>query len=84
MAVRRCKKADLKHIAAATGATLTSSLATLEGDEAFDASLLGSSEEVVQERVSDDELILVKGPKARSAASIILRLNLFLKTKKLS
>ncbi|CAI5441207.1 unnamed protein product [Caenorhabditis angaria] len=73
MAVRRCKKSDLKRIAKATGATLTVSLATLEGDEAFDASLLGNAEEVVQERISDDELILVKGPKSRTASSIILR-----------
>ncbi|KAI1718640.1 TCP-1/cpn60 chaperonin family domain-containing protein [Ditylenchus destructor] len=73
MAVRRCKKSDLKRIAKATGATVTASLATLEGGEEFEASLLGSAEEVIQERISDDELILVKGPKARTAASIILR-----------
>ncbi|KAH7727078.1 t-complex protein 1alpha subunit [Aphelenchoides avenae] len=73
MAVRRAKKTDLKRIAKATGATLTASLATLEGDEQFDASLLGGAEEVVQERISDDELILIKGPKGRTAASIILR-----------
>ncbi|CAL2031391.1 hypothetical protein CAEBREN_17247 [Caenorhabditis brenneri] len=73
MAVRRCKKSDLKRIAKATGATLTVSLATLEGDEAFDASLLGHADEVVQERISDDELILIKGPKSRTASSIILR-----------
>ncbi|ETN72768.1 thermosome subunit alpha domain protein, partial [Necator americanus] len=73
MAVRRCKKTDLKRIAKATGATLVSSLATLEGDEAFDPSLLGHADEVVQERISDDELILIKGPKARTASSIILR-----------
>ncbi len=54
-------------------ATLVLSLATLEGDESFEASQLGSTEEVVQERVGDDELILVNGTKARSAASIILR-----------
>ncbi|KAL3090839.1 hypothetical protein niasHS_007214 [Heterodera schachtii] len=71
--VRRCKKADLKRIAKATGATLTASLATLEGDEQFDASLLGSADEVVQTRISDDELILIKGTKLKSAASIILR-----------
>lgn len=54
-------------------ATLTVSLATLEGDEQFDPSLLGFADEVVQERISDDELILIKEPKARTAASIILR-----------
>jgi len=73
MAVRRCKKNDLKRIAKATGAQFLSTLANLEGEESFDASMLGSAEEVVQERISDDELILIKGPKARTAASIILR-----------
>ncbi|XP_055933467.1 T-complex protein 1 subunit alpha-like [Argiope bruennichi] len=73
MAVRRCKKQDLKRIAKATGAQFLPSLANLEGEESFDASMLGEAEEVTQERICDDELILIKGPKARSAASIILR-----------
>lgn len=73
MAVRRCKKEDLKRIARATGATLVSSLANLEGEETFESSLLGSAEEVVQDRVGDDELILVKGTKVVSSASLILR-----------
>ncbi|CAL1275986.1 unnamed protein product [Larinioides sclopetarius] len=73
MAVRRCKKPDLKRIARATGAQFLPSLANLEGEESFDASMLGEAEEVTQERICDDELILIKGPKARSAASIILR-----------
>lgn len=36
-------------------------LANLEGEETFEASMLGNAEEVVQDRVCDDELILVKG-----------------------
>lgn len=54
-------------------ATLMSSLANLEGAEAFETSQLGIADEVVQERISDDELILIKGPKARTSSSIILR-----------
>ncbi|KAI7865687.1 T-complex protein 1 subunit alpha [Spinellus fusiger] len=73
MAVRRCKKEDLKRIAKATGATFISSLANLDGDETFEASSLGYAEEVVQERISDDECILVKGTKIQSSASVILR-----------
>jgi T-complex protein 1 subunit alpha len=73
MAVRRCKKDDLKRIAKATGATFITTLANLEGEETFEASFLGSAEEVVQERISDDECILVKGTKVHSSASIILR-----------
>ncbi|XP_042189998.1 T-complex protein 1 subunit alpha-like [Callorhinchus milii] len=60
MAVRRCLKKDLRRIAKASGATICSTLANLEGDESFDPSLVGQAEEVVQERICDDELILVK------------------------
>ncbi|OXM76645.1 T-complex protein 1 subunit alpha [Cryptococcus neoformans Bt63] len=73
MAVRRCRKEDLRRIAKATGATLISSLANLEGEETFEASSLGYAEEVVQERISDDELILVKGTKIVNSSSVILR-----------
>jgi len=73
MAVRRCKKVDLKRIAKATGATLVTTLCNMEGEETFEASSLGQAEEVSQQRVCDDELILIKKPAARSASSIILR-----------
>jgi len=73
MAVRRCKKADLKRIAKATGASFVTSLANVEGEESFEASMLGEAAEVAQERISDDELILIKGTKARTASSLILR-----------
>ena len=53
--------------------TLCLSLATLEGDEAFDASMLGYCDEVAQERVCDDELLILRGTKARTSASLILR-----------
>lgn len=73
MGVRRCKKEDLRRIAKATGATLVSTLSDLNGDEKFEVASLGYAEEVVQEKISDDECILVKGTKAFSSASIILR-----------
>lgn len=61
MGVRRVKKADLKRIAKATGATFLTSLSNMEGEETFDASMVGEASEVVQERISDDELIIIKG-----------------------
>jgi len=73
MAVRRCKKEDLRRIGKATGGTLILNLANLEGEESFDPSLLGSADEVAQERVADDELIIIKGCKTARTASIILR-----------
>ncbi|CCE65462.1 hypothetical protein TPHA_0L01050 [Tetrapisispora phaffii CBS 4417] len=73
MAVRRCKKEDLKRIARATGATLISSMSNLEGDETFESSYLGTCEEVVQAKFSDDECILIKGTSKHSSSSVILR-----------
>lgn len=73
MAVRRVLKKDMKRIAKATGGTIVSSLATLEGDEAYEAGNLGYCDLVAQERVCDDELMLFKGMKVRTCASVIVR-----------
>merc|ERR1711998_38500 len=73
MGVRRCLKSDLKRIAKATGGRLIESLATLEGEEAYDADCLGFADEVAQERVADDEMIYIRGTKARSSNTIVLR-----------
>lgn len=79
MAVRRVHKDDLKRIARITGATIVMSMANMEGEEVFEASNLGAAESVTQERVSDDELIVVNKPKAKTSASLILRgANLFM------
>lgn len=43
--------------------------ADMEGGETFDNSLLGNAEEVVEERVSDDDVILIKGAKSSRAVS---------------
>jgi len=72
MAVRRCKKEDLKRIAKATGGSVLGSLVDLNGNESFDPANLGSAEEVVQERIADDECILIRTGN-RKAASLILR-----------
>lgn len=73
MAVRRCKKEDLRRIARATGATLIGSMSNLEGDETFEASYLGTCQEVIQEKFSDDECILIKGTSRHSSSSMVLR-----------
>jgi len=73
IAARRVSKADMKAIARCTGATMCMTLANLEGEETFDTSFLGHAEEVYQERVCDDELLIVSNPKAKSSSSIIIR-----------
>ncbi|CAA2945099.1 T-complex 1 subunit alpha [Olea europaea subsp. europaea] len=72
IAVRRVRKEDLRHVAKATGATV-STFADMEGEETFDSSLLGYADEVVEERIADDDVIMIKGTKTTSAVSLILR-----------
>ena len=68
MGVRRVLKTDLKRIAKASGATLLMNLASDTGEEAFEPSFLGEAEEVVVERISDDEVILIRGFNKTKAA----------------
>lgn len=73
MAVRRVKKTDMKRIAKATGGNILLSLGNLEGEEVFDVADLGTAGVVEVERVSDDEIIVIRECKVNRAASIILR-----------
>ncbi|XP_027112964.1 T-complex protein 1 subunit alpha [Coffea eugenioides] len=73
IAVRRVRKEDLRHVAKATGATVVSTFADMEGEETFDPSLLGHADEVVEEHVADDDVIMIKGTKTTSGVSLILR-----------
>ncbi|KAL6569338.1 T-complex protein 1 subunit alpha [Orobanche minor] len=50
-----------------------STFADMEGEETFDSSFLGYADEVVEERIADDDVIMIKGTKSSSAVSLILR-----------
>jgi len=73
MAVRRVKKEDLKRIAKATGGVVVSTMADLEGNEAFDATMLGECSTVCEERVGDGELLYFRGCKSGQACTVVLR-----------
>eukprot|EP00850_Spirogloea_muscicola_P000030 SM000001S04432 [mRNA] locus=s1:115832:120078:- [translate_table: standard] len=73
LAARRVGKEDLRRIAKASGATPVLTLADMEGGESFDPSFLGMAEEVVEERVADDDVLMIKGLKSSRAVSILLR-----------
>ena len=49
-----------------------STFADMEGEETFDSSFLGQAEEVVEERVADDDVIMIKGTKTTSAVGSLL------------
>merc|ERR1712205_274940 len=73
LAVRRCKKDDLRRIAKLTGATLQITMADMDGDESFTPEMLGTADEVIEERVADDDHLIIKGGKTSNACSVLLR-----------
>ncbi|GLI64007.1 hypothetical protein VaNZ11_007161 [Volvox africanus] len=73
IACRRVEKDDLRRIAKATGATVVLTLADMDGNETFDPAHLGQAEEVVEERVADDNMIMIKGCKFSKAVTLLLR-----------
>jgi chaperonin GroEL (HSP60 family) len=56
-----------------TGARIVTTLADMDGNESFDTSVLGSADEVCEDRVGDGELIFVKGTKTQASCTIVLR-----------
>jgi len=73
IAVRRCKKEDLRRIARLTGGTLMITLADMEGNESFDASMLGQADEVSEERICDDDHLVIKGGMNTKSCCVLLR-----------
>lgn len=45
----------------------------MEGNETFDPASLGSCEEVVEERVADDDIVVFKGCASTRAVTLLLR-----------
>jgi len=73
IAVRRCKKEDLRRIAKLTGGQLMITFADLDGNESFDPSNLGVADEVMEERIADDDHLIIKGGKTQRCCSVLLR-----------
>eukprot|EP00932_Pfiesteria_piscicida_P007723 SRR837773.17905.p2 GENE.SRR837773.17905~~SRR837773.17905.p2 ORF type:complete len:277 (+),score=149.56 SRR837773.17905:747-1577(+) len=73
LAARRVDKKDIKRIAKCTGAQLLLTMANMEGEESFDPKFLGQAQEVVEQRVGDNDFIFIKGCKATKATTILLR-----------
>ncbi|EOD16759.1 hypothetical protein EMIHUDRAFT_451447 [Emiliania huxleyi CCMP1516] len=66
------RRDDLRRIAKLTGGTLMITLADMEGEESFDASMLGSAEEVSEERICDDDHLVISGGKTQRCCSALL------------
>merc|ERR1711988_1369853 len=73
LAVRRVKKEELRRVAKLTGGTMMITFADMEGAESFPPENLGIADEVMEERIADDDHIVIKGGKNSSACSVLLR-----------
>jgi len=73
IACRRVPKDDLRRVAKATGAQILLTLADMEGNETFDPESLGSCAEVCEDRVSDDDMIVLKDCKNMQACTMLIR-----------
>merc|ERR1740133_709626 len=79
LAVRRVDKKDMRRIAKCTGGQLILTMATIDGDEAFDQAYLGKADEVCEQRVGDNDFVFIKGCSTSKACTILLRgANLFM------
>ena len=70
---KRVSTRDLHRIAKSTGATVVESLVNLEGIEQFESSNLGSCKTFRQEKIGDNELIVLRGCGDGSSATVLLR-----------
>lgn len=73
LAVRRCKKEDLRRIGKLTGAQMMITFADMDGNESFTPEMLGTADEVIEERIADDDHLIIRGGKTQSACSVLLR-----------
>eukprot|EP00284_Hemiselmis_tepida_P009833 CAMPEP_0174926072 /NCGR_PEP_ID=MMETSP1355-20121228/9629_1 /TAXON_ID=464990 /ORGANISM="Hemiselmis tepida, Strain CCMP443" /LENGTH=547 /DNA_ID=CAMNT_0016172079 /DNA_START=41 /DNA_END=1684 /DNA_ORIENTATION=+ len=73
IACRRVKKDDMRRIAKVTGGSIQLSLAGMDGDESFDPSLLGQADKVYEDRVGDNEMLVIEGCASHKSCSILLR-----------
>ena len=73
IAIRRVGKADMRRIAAASGATITLSMADLEGEEKFDPNWLGAADVCKEERVGDFDYMFIEGFKQTKTQTILIR-----------
>jgi len=73
IACRRVNRADMRRIAKATGAQVMLSLSDMDGGETFDASMLGTAGEVVEQRVADDDMVVIKDCANSQSCTVLLR-----------
>ncbi|KAJ2849235.1 chaperonin-containing T-complex alpha subunit Cct1, partial [Coemansia brasiliensis] len=71
--VTRVPKEDARRIARGCGATVLTTLANLDGEESVDVGALGTAELVEQVRLSDDDVVVLRGANEQPASTVVLR-----------
>ena len=64
---------DLRRIGKLTGAQMMITFADMDGNESFTPEMLGTADEVIEERIADDDHLIIRGGKTQSACSVLLR-----------
>ncbi|KAJ2692044.1 chaperonin-containing T-complex alpha subunit Cct1, partial [Coemansia sp. RSA 1285] len=67
--VTRVPKDDARRIAKGTGASVLTTLANLDGDESVEPASLGVAELVEQVRLSDDDIVVIRGAAEQQAST---------------
>lgn len=74
IAVRRCQKSDLRHIAKCTGGQVLISLCDMDSaTESVDPKCFGQADSIEEGKLGDGELLYIKGCKNTKAQTIVLR-----------
>ena len=75
IAIRRCDKADMKRLAAATGAKILITFESKDedGEELFNKECLGEAKEVSEEAINDYNYVFFKQCKNQRSQTILLR-----------
>lgn len=73
LGVRRVPKSDMRRIAKATGGTIVHTMSDLNAEEVFDPAWLGRAEKVYEERMGDDDGIVITGTTNGVCATILCR-----------
>lgn len=73
LCARRCNKADLQRLAKATGGSLVTTFADMEGNESLDPTSLGTCQRAQEVRVGDGEMLQFYGCQGAGASTVVLR-----------
>lgn len=73
LGLRRVSKGDLRRIARCSGATVLTSMSSVDGGESFEPAHLGTAKKVYEQAVGDNDFIFFEQMKFQKAVTLVLR-----------